>query len=68
MRIAHIASPDFPFTREYGGTESLVCNLAEKQISEGHDVIVIASSPAHDTFLRPISLVKSVPSYPPLVS
>lgn len=64
MRIAHIASPDFPFTREYGGSESIVCNLAEKQISEGHDVTIVASSPAHDTFLRPISLVKPAPKYP----
>jgi len=63
MRIAHIASPDFPFTREYGGTESLVCNLAEKQISEGHNVTVVASFPARDTFLRPVSLVKPAPSY-----
>ena len=64
MRIAHIASPDFPITREYGGTESIVCNLAEKQISEGHDVTIVASSPAHDTCLRPISLVKPAPKYP----
>jgi len=64
MRIAHIASPDFPITREYGGTESIVCNLAEKQISEGHDVTIVASSPAHDTCLRTISLVKPAPKYP----
>lgn len=63
MKIAHIASPDFTLTREYGGTESVVCNLAEKQVSEGHDVTVVAASPARDTYMCPVSLVKPARRY-----
>ena len=63
MKIAHIASPDFTLTREYGGTESVVCNLAEKQVSEGHDVMIVASSHARDTCMHPVSLVKPARKY-----
>jgi glycosyltransferase involved in cell wall biosynthesis len=63
MKIAHIASPDFTLTREYGGTESVVCNLAEKQVLEGHDVTIVASSAARDTCMRPVSLVKPARKY-----
>ena len=61
MRIAHIATPDLPFTRYYGGTESIVCNLAEKQSFEGHEVTIIASHPANGEPLRTVSLVKPTP-------
>jgi glycosyltransferase involved in cell wall biosynthesis len=64
VKIAHITSPDFPLTREYGGTEALVCNLAEKQISEGHDVTVIASRQPSDLSVTPISLVKPARKFP----
>ena len=63
MRIAHIVTPDFPFTRAYGGTESIVCTLAEKQISEGHDVTIVASPPSDDERLHTITLVKPAHKY-----
>jgi glycosyltransferase involved in cell wall biosynthesis len=63
LRIAHITSPDFPLTRELGGTESLVYNLVEKQLSEGHEVTVIGSRLTNDPYIKPVSLVNPAPSY-----
>ncbi len=63
MKIAHITSPEVPLIREYGGTEALVCNLVEKQVSEGHEVTVIGSSQYADACCNMISVVKPSHSY-----
>jgi glycosyltransferase involved in cell wall biosynthesis len=65
MKIVHISSPDFPITREYGGSESVVCNLVEKQLSEGHDVTIIAGNcKENDGTFRSISVVDCSKEYP----
>jgi len=44
MKIAHISSPNYLLSDRYGGgTESVILNLANKQIEEGHEVWVFSA-------------------------
>ncbi len=43
MKIAHIAPPWLPIPpKNYGGTESVIADLVEEQVAQGHDVTLYA--------------------------
>ena len=47
MRIAQIAPPWITIPpKTYGGTESVLCNLVEEQVAQGHDVTLFAPGDA----------------------
>src|SRR5436305_12041615 len=47
MRIAQIAPAWIPIPpKNYGGTESVVYNLVEEQVAQGHDVTLFAPGDA----------------------
>jgi glycosyltransferase involved in cell wall biosynthesis len=47
MRIAQIAPPWIPIPpKNYGGTESVLSNLVEEQVAQGHDVTLFAPGDA----------------------
>ena len=47
MKIAHIAPPWLPIPpKNYGGTESVIADLVEEQIAQGHDVTLFAPDDA----------------------
>src|SRR5215467_7194072 len=47
MRIAQIAPPWIPVPpKNYGGTENMIYNLIEEQISQGHKVTLFAPGDA----------------------
>jgi len=47
MKIAQIASPWIPIPpKNYGGTESVLHNLVEEQVAQGHDVTLFAPGDA----------------------
>jgi glycosyltransferase involved in cell wall biosynthesis len=48
MKIAHIAPPWIPIPpKTYGGTESVIADLVEEQVAQGHDVTLFAPGDAH---------------------
>ncbi len=47
MRIAHIDPPWLPIPpKNYGGTENVIYNLIEEQVSQGHEVTLFAPADA----------------------
>ena len=47
MRIAQIAPPWLPIPpKNYGGTESVIYNLVEELVAQGHDVTLFAPGDA----------------------
>ena len=47
MRIAQIAPPWIPVPpKNYGGTESVIYNLVEELVAQGHDVTLFAPGDA----------------------
>ena len=47
MRIAQIAPPWIPIPpKNYGGTESVISNLVEELVAQGHDVTLFAPGDA----------------------
>jgi glycosyltransferase involved in cell wall biosynthesis len=57
MKIIHICSPEVRLSRSFGGTESLVYNLAQKQADEGHNVSIITSRYSPDNNLKHYAFV-----------
>lgn len=64
MKIAQLAPPWIPIPpKNYGGTESVIYNLIEEQVAQGHDVTLFApgdakTSAKHVSFF-PESLIES---------
>ena len=67
MKIAQIAPPWIPIPpKNYGGTESIIYNLVEEQVEQGHDVTLFApgnakTSAKHVSFFSKSLLEEKVP-------
>ncbi|QBD79898.1 glycosyltransferase family 4 protein [Ktedonosporobacter rubrisoli] len=67
MKIAQVAPPWITIPpKNYGGTESVICNLIEAQVAQGHDVTLFApgdakTSAKHVSFFPKSLLTEGVP-------